>query len=302
MPGRPIPLESELLRFGYGHPDFVRRRAVLRETLDTFTSAEPPNKYQVLAASNLQRWKDETSQAKAQGQVRILAGDWGEVTGALTREHGVCFAVLNMANAYVPGGGYVEGSPAQEENIFRRSDCHFYVTDREYNVQLDRYLTEMTRLISAEDGLVYLDTEHPRTCIRGPEDRSKPDLGYPWLPEHEIFPFFELRAAAKDLRDGSDFDPDEARHRIAAQLNTLRVNGIRHAVLGASGCGAFRNPSREVARIYKEELDARRADFALIAFAIFAAGYGPGNYAPFAEVFKSSQSQAIYTGDGKSPE
>jgi hypothetical protein len=56
--------------------------------------------------------------------------------------------------------------------------------------------------------------------------------------------------------------------------------------LGASGCGAFGNPPRDVARIYKEEISTRLADFALIAFAIFAAGYGPGNYAPFAEVFR----------------
>ncbi len=191
-----------------------------------------------------------------------------------------------MANAYVPGGAYVEGAPAQEENMFRRTDCHFYVGDKEYDKLRDCYLLEMTPLILAENGLVYLDSYSPRTCIRGPEDRLKQDLGYPWLPDHEVFPFFELRAAAQDLRDGSGFNRDEARRRIAAQLDTLRDHGIRHAVLGASGCGAFRNPSRDVARIYKEEISARRADFALIAFAIFTAGYGPDNFAPFAEVFR----------------
>lgn len=286
MTGRLIPNELELLRAGYGHADFVRRRSILRETLEAFTSAKPPNKYQMLASANLSRWQDETRQDVSVGQVRIFAGDWGEVTHALTKTHGVCFAVLNMANAYVPGGAYVEGAPAQEENMFRRTDCHFYVGDKEYDKLRDCYLPEMTRLILAENGLVYLDSYSPRTCIRGPEDRLKQDLGYPWLPNHEVFPFFELRAAAQDLRDGSGFNRDEARRRIAAQLDTLRDHGIRHAVLGASGCGAFRNPSRDVARIYKEEISARRADFALIAFAIFTAGYGPGNFAPFAEVFR----------------
>jgi hypothetical protein len=285
MPGRPIPKDLEMLRMGYGHPEFIRRRLILRETLEVFASANPPNKYQMLAAANLSRWQEEAPQDDSVGQVRIIAGDWGEVTHDLTKTYGVCFAVLNMANAYVPGGAYVEGAPAQEENMFRRTDCHFHVNDREYDELRDRYLPEMTQLISARDGSVYLDADSPRTCIRGPEDRSREDLGYPWLAGHEVFPFFEMRAAAQDLRGGLAFNQDEARRRIAAQLDTLRDRGIRHAVLGALGCGAFENPSIKVARIYKEEIYTRRADFVLIAFAIFAAGYGPGNYEPFAKVF-----------------
>jgi len=141
--------------------------------------------------------------------------------------------------------------------------------------------------LSAEPGAVYLDVRRPRVCLRGAEDRARADLGYPWLPDDEVFPFFELRASARDLRDGSAFDPDDARRRIAAQLNTLRAHRIRHVVLGAFGCGAFRNPSDQVARIYAEEIAERAADFSVVAFAIYAAGYGPDNYAPFAAVFPS---------------
>lgn len=172
--------------------------------------------------------------------------------------------------------------------MFRRTDCHFRIGPDEYDAELDRYRPEMARLLSGEDGVVYLDSGCPRVCIRGPEDRSRADLGYPWLPEDQVFPFFELRAAARDLRNDSTFDPVDARRRIAAQLDTLRAHGVRHAVLGASGCGAFRNPAHLVARIYREEIDARAADFSAIAFAILpAAGYGPDNFTPFAEVFRS---------------
>ncbi len=202
----------------------------------------------------------------------------------MTKEYGACFAVLNMANAYVPGGGYVEGMVAQEENMYRRTDCHFHIGPDEYDVSRDRYRPEMTALFLATDGKVYLDTEHPRVCLRGPENRVRSDLGYAWLPHDLIFPFFELRASAQDLRDGSRFDVTDARRRIAAQLDTLRDNSVRYAVLGAFGCGAFRNPSAEVARLYREEIDKRRDDFSLIAFAIIAAGYGPDNYTPFAKV------------------
>jgi uncharacterized protein (TIGR02452 family) len=101
-----------------------------------------------------------------------------------------------------------------------------------------------------------------------------------------VFPFFELRAAAQDLRDGSNFDPNGARRRVSAQLETLRDHRIRHVVLGAFGCGAFRNPAHRVAQIYWEEITARSADFTVVAFAIFSAGYGPDNFMPFAEALR----------------
>lgn len=282
MPGRPLPSEVDMIASGYGRPDMVRRRAILRETLDKLTSAAPPNLFYKIAANNLARWHEEAATPEPVGEVRVVSGDWGEVTLRLTKEHGVCFAALNMANAYVPGGGYVEGMVAQEENMYRRTDCHFRIGPEEYDESRDLYRPEMTQLLSAIGGKVYLDTERPRVCLRGPEDRDRSDLGYAWLPSDLVFPFFELRASAQDLRSGSPFDHNEARNRIAAQLDTLRDASVRYAVLGAFGCGAFQNPSTEVARLYREEIDKRRDDFALIAFAIFAAGYGPGNYAPFA--------------------
>ncbi len=272
---------------GYGASDMARRRAVLRETLKRFETAEPPDGFHQRAGENLARWRKEATEAAPTGEVQIMSGDWGEVALRLTRAHGVCFAVLNMANAYVPGGGYVEGMVAQEENLFRRTDCHFRITDAEYDVRVDQYRPEMTRLLSAADGRVYLDVARPRVCLRGPEDRGRTDLGYAWLANDEIFPFFELRASAQDLRSGLAFDRDDARRRIAAQLDTLRDARVGHAVLGAFGCGAFQNPSADVARLYREEIDKRRSDFDLIAFAIISAGYGPDNYTPFAAEFGS---------------
>lgn len=210
------------------------------------------------------------------------------MTASLTREHGVCFAVLNMANAFVPGGAYVEGTAAQEENLFRRSDCHFHVTDEVYDAARDRYRPYFTDLLSARGGRVFLDVERPRVCLRGAEDRSRVDLGYRWLAEDEIFPFYELRAAAQDLRGGHAFDEHEARRRIAAQLDTLIDAGVRHAVLSAFGCGAFENPAERVAAMYRDELEARRDAFTLVAFAIFAPGYGPDNHTPFAAAFSAA--------------
>jgi hypothetical protein len=265
----------------YSGKAMVRRREVLRETLEAFADPNDHERYRQLAFRNLEKWRLERILPERKEQV--IGGDWGEVTLILTRKHGECFAVLNMANAYIPGGGYVEGMSAQEENMYRRTDCHFYINDREYDRKRDTYLPEMTQIISGKPGRVYLDHEHPRICIRGREDHTDERLGYAWLPSDEIFPFYELRAAAQDLRSGEAFDATEARKRIAAQLDTLLEHGVRYAVLGAFGCGAFMNPPEIVAQIYREEIGKRIKDLDLVAFAIYDTGSGRGNLLPFRE-------------------
>ena len=288
MVGRPLCSDEEAEGRGFFAPDCGVRRRVLRETLEALATPAQRARASERAAANLARWRTEASGAPA-ASVQVLAGDWGEVTQALTRQHGACFAVLNMANAYVPGGAYVEGAPAQEENMFRRTDCHFHVRPPEYDARSDRYVPSMTRLLEARDGRVYLDVANPRVCIRGPEDRGAADLGYRWLADDEVFPFMELRAAARDRRDGRPFDAHDARRRIRAQVDTLKEAGVRHVVLGAFGCGAFRNPADKVAAIYRDELRSAAAAFDVVAFAIFHAGYGPGNHAPFAQAFEDAQ-------------
>jgi hypothetical protein len=248
-----------------------------------FQHADAWDAYHRHARQNLARWREQTAGDPPKLAVEVIPGDWGEVTRMLTAKHGEMFAVLNMANPHVPGGAYVEGAVAQEENMFRRTDCHFRIDESDYDAQADCYKPHMTRLLMAEHGRVYLDVLRPRVCIRGPEDRTRSDLGYTWMDHEDFFPFYELRAAAQDMRGGMPFSEAEARRRIAAQFETLQAHRVRHVVFGAFGCGAFRNPSDIVARIYRDEIQYRSESFSVVAFAIFHAGYGPDNYAPFQE-------------------
>lgn len=280
MPGRKLLTDYEAAGRAFSDRNSFFRRRVLRETLQAFYN-KPSGYYEKLAENNLQRWKLHAVEPPDRLLVKVYAGDWGEVTAMLTETYGECFTVLNMANAHVPGGAYVEGAPAQEENMFRRTNCHFSVSDMQYNEAEDRYLPEFTDLLEAGDGMVYLDTENPRICIRGAEDRTREDLGYQWLEEQEIFPFFEMRAAAVDLRYGQPFSKSETRRRIRAQLETLRDSRKRYVVLSAFGCGAFQNPAEKVAQAYAEEIPAFSGDLSVIAFAIFNPGYGPDNYPVF---------------------
>jgi len=267
-----------------------QRQQVLLDTLTALEDASATGRYHQLAQRNVQRWQQQARQAPsaAGGQsceVLVRPGDWGDVTHALTKEYGATFAVLNMANAYGPGGGYAHGMAAQEENMFRRTDCHFSLDRADIDVTTDRYRPAMSALLEAERGRVYVDADHPRVCLRGPENREQPDLSYPWLADDEVFPFYELRAAAVDLRGGGVFSEEETARRVRAQLDTLEAAGVRHVVLSAFGCGAFLNPAPHVADVYAIELRRRAKDFDVIAFAIFHAGYGRDNYAPFQAAF-----------------
>eukprot|EP00929_Paragymnodinium_shiwhaense_P119374 TRINITY_DN91266_c0_g1_i1.p1 TRINITY_DN91266_c0_g1~~TRINITY_DN91266_c0_g1_i1.p1 ORF type:complete len:354 (+),score=78.49 TRINITY_DN91266_c0_g1_i1:38-1063(+) len=261
----------------------------LQVQIDTLLGLNYPEKrqrFRELAQENVKRWQASAAKTPGQPEVRVLGGDWGDTTLELTREFGTTFAVLNMANAFVAGGGYVEGCPAQEENMFRRTDCHFFVNHEEFDQDRDRYYKEATDLISAKDRRVYLDTKEPRTCVRAGEDPAKPLTGYDWLPDTDIFPFFELRAAAVDLRMIRQFSRSECKKRVEAQLDTLIAEKVQHAVLSAFGCGAFMNPAEEVAACYLEALQPRIQHFRCIAFAIFNPGYGPDNFTPFKEVLQ----------------
>ena len=67
--------------------------------------------------------------------------------------------------------------PAQEENMFRRTDCHYSITaEAGYDRQHDCYVPDKTSLLEAKGGRVYLDMERPRVCIRVRERRESPDL------------------------------------------------------------------------------------------------------------------------------
>ena len=253
--------------------EYVRqqlRRKIYQDTLIKSCKSD----LLVRAKINHNRWANPPPDVQ-HPMIEVREGDWGEVTRACTQQTGKIYAVLNMANQFYPGGGVTSGSAAQEENMWRRSTCALSIVEGDTHPN-GSYTDSMSQLVGGQDSLVYLDTTTARVCFKGPEqyhDDSDllevPLAGYDLLSEQDFFMFYELRSAAVDYSSGGTFDHDECRKRICAQLDTLKDKNVRHVVLGAFGCGAFKNPPEKVAEIYKQELGLRKESFDHVVFAIF---------------------------------
>jgi hypothetical protein len=141
-----------------------------------------------------------------------------------------------------------------------------------------------------------------QVAFRGPEvlvDADPPDpklyadsdLSFEFLSKKHVFPFYEMRSSAPLIQHGEhewNRDPKkyeaELRRRIAAQLDTLVLHGFTHAILGAWGCGCFKNNPTIVARVYREEIEKRADYFTHLVFPIFhKVGNEAGNYGVFKE-------------------
>ena len=138
-----------------------------------------------------------------------------------------------------------------------------------------------------------------QVCFRGPEVLKKTteeqffsqestsdiDNSYLFLNNKDIFPFREMRSAAPYNTMYLDHQHSDAeqilRHRIAAQLDTLILEKQKYVVLGAWGCGAFRNNPFIVSRLYAEEIQKRAHCFEHIIFPILNVGVKINNFEVF---------------------
>lgn len=262
----------------------TQRKHVLRETLSELENASPDFMFHRIGSENLQYWQRHIQPISHTGEhnckIYVENADWGIVALQKTEEFGTTFAVLNTADKSRPGAYYETGSAGQEADMYRRTDCHFSLSSAVIDMEDDRkcalYLPEHVDLITAKNGEVYIDIDHPRVCLRGPANGTHTNSSetYPidnkWLPEKDIFLFYELRAAPYELSDYLTPVSVEnvIRKHICAILQTLIYKGIKHAVLGAFGCSKYPKYTASVAKIFNEELDKCPGDFDVVTFAV----------------------------------
>ena len=199
--------------------------------------------------------------------------------------------VLNFASATNPGGGVVKGSSAQEEAICRCSTL--YPNLKEQRMWNQFYAPHRR----AHDPL------HNDDCIYTPGVVVfKSDTDYPQLmPEEKWYSVNVLTCAAPNLRERpsngmNSGDGDDAVHISREELQTLHEKRMRRVleiawakenevvILGAFGCGAFRNPPAVVAQAMKTVVQEYRKKFETIEFAVYCSTQYDTNYRVFQQI------------------
>jgi len=189
--------------------------------------------------------------------------------------------VLNMASHKRPGGGYKNGAGAQEENIFRRSNYYMSLEDPDKLDSQRRW-----RYPLFEFGGIY----SPNVIVF----KESENRGYELLPEPVTLSFIAVAAYAHPpLTPKVELLPEYVigtKRKIKTILNLGLEHGHDCIVLSAFGCGAFKNPPRHIARLFKEVIKQQyMGAYKNITFAIIDDPHasGKGNYEPFATVFSS---------------
>ncbi|GAA3925005.1 TIGR02452 family protein [Actinomadura viridis] len=273
------------------------RRATAQETVAILERGEyrAPSGRTVPIASAVDRSVQGTvlydPQRLAAHLKTIAAGDPGglatriEVTGETTLEaarrlsaaagDGTVPLALNFASAKNPGGGFLNGAHAQEEGLARSSAL--YASLRSARAFYDFHRDQRDLLYS--DHMIY----SPAVPVF--RDDAGRLLEEPYQVAFLTSPA-PNRGAIRDPGKAA-LIPDTLRLRARKVLAAALVNGHGRLVLGAWGCGVFRNDPREVATAFAEALGPG-AEFAgrfeHVVFAVWDNANGSPRLAAFQDV------------------
>lgn len=154
-------------------------------------------------------------------------------------------ALLNLANAYNPGGGVEGGSGAQEESIFRRSNYHEALVPQKKTL----YPIDKAQSIYTPSLQVFRTPEKDLT-----KDNQPGSYQF-----REPFTVDMIACAAIDL-SGKHKIPDDFEELTRAKIRLILAIAVEKGhdslVLGALGCGAFKNDPQLISRYFKEALES----------------------------------------------
>ena len=196
-------------------------------------------------------------------------------------------AVLNFASASNPGGGVVKGSSAQEECLCRCSSLYFALNEKK---MWDGFYTPHRKahnpihnddIIYTPDVMVF-KTDTSRPVLMDEDDWYIVDVitcAAPNLNSRPSNRYNPGDGEAVTISDDELFDIHEKRLRRI--LDVAVLHGCEVIILGAFGCGAFRNDPRIVAKAARKVLPDYLNAFETIEFAIYARQNDTRNYDAF---------------------
>lgn len=219
------------------------------------------------------------------------------VTAANIRATGEEVCVLNMASRRTPGGGVLKGCGAQEEYLFRCSD--YYRSLYRYSYLADDFGVERASdryPMDRDFGGIF---SRNVTVFRGSEKAGYPLLEKPWQANFIAVAALN-RPDIERVNEVARLTPpmiNATKNKIRTMLRIAIVNNQPNLVLGAFGCGAFRNPPAHMAELFNETLEEKefQGAFKRVFFSIIEDhnSRGEGNFLPFARVFNQPAGEHI---------
>ncbi|MFO0939947.1 MAG: TIGR02452 family protein [Pirellulales bacterium] len=184
---------------------------------------------------------------------------------------------LNFASAKNPGGGFISGSQAQEECLARASGLYgsinritkYYETNRHCGTSLYThhmiYSPAVPVFRNDDDDLI--DNPYEVSII------TSPAVNRGAVCDHEPECLKEVESTMLD--------------RIDRILAIAVVRGYRRLVLGAWGCGVFRNEPGDVARWFSKQLRSQvyQHAFDTVYFAVLDKTASLSTITPFRQFF-----------------
>jgi uncharacterized protein (TIGR02452 family) len=208
-------------------------------------------------------------------------------------EEGYRPIMLNMANRHTPGGGVLNGARAQEESLFRQSNLcvSLYQFDEYHARLLGLPLGNGRYPMDRDTGGIYSGRV---TFFRTSSRQGDALVETP----------FECAVVSVAAINRPDLTPDgrlvdwavvATKKKIRSMLRIGLLHGHDAIVLGAWGCGAFRNPPEHMAGLFHEVL--REPEFAgkyrVVRFAVIEDHNSRhSNFAPFDREFNRRQPKA----------
>jgi uncharacterized protein (TIGR02452 family) len=208
--------------------------------------------------TNIELWNCSTIEA-------IIKANKGLKTG-----------VLNFASAKNPGGGFLGGASAQEESLARSSSLYASQTKSDAMYKYNRGQTDFLYsdyMIYSPDVVFWFDDEG--NSIENPpkiDIITSPAPNKGAMLQHERNS--EIRAIEEVFKA-----------RIEKVLALAVANNLESIILGAWGCGVFRNEPSDVAQYFKDVIAAKfKNSFKEIIFAIYDTSAKKQNFLAFEEV------------------
>lgn len=208
--------------------------ALLATCLNSTQSYEPDGlsriREQVLArpASHLTTFA-VVNETTLQGCARLIASQQYRQIG-----------VLNFASARNPGGGFLGGARAQEESLARSSGLYFSL----------RACPEHYAFHRAQDTCLYSDRMiYSPACPVFRDDAGR-WLAQPYVVDFITSPAPNAGVILRNEPENQKYIKPVLAERASKILALAAYQGCDALVLGAWGCGVFRNDPRMVAAIF----------------------------------------------------